>query len=70
VGREDHGAAALERLVILPTDSGWRLYLSCAAPDSKHWWINALDAEVPEELPFGDRKPVLAAMISGQSKIR
>lgn len=60
VGREDLGAAALERPVILPTDSGWRLYLSCAAPDSKHWWIDALDAEVPEELPFGDRKLVLA----------
>jgi hypothetical protein len=60
VGREDLGAAALERPVILPTDSGWRLYLSCAAPDSKHWWIDALDAEVPEELPFGDRTLVLA----------
>ena len=32
VGREDFGATALERPVILPTDSGWRLYLSCAAP--------------------------------------
>jgi hypothetical protein len=32
VGRDDLGAAAFERPVILPPDSGWRLYLSCAAP--------------------------------------
>jgi hypothetical protein len=60
VGREAFGAASLERPVILPTDFGWRLYLSCATPDSKHWWIDALDAERPEELPFGDRHLVLA----------
>ena len=60
VGREAFGAASLERPVILPTEVGWRLYLSCATPNSKHWWIDALDAERPEELPFGDRHVVLA----------
>jgi hypothetical protein len=60
VSREAFGAASLERPVITPTDSGWRLYLSCATPNSKHWWIDALDAERPEELPFGDRHVVLA----------
>ena len=60
VGREAFGAASLERPVILPTDFGWRLYLSCATPNSKHWWIDALDAERPEELPFGDRHLVFA----------
>jgi len=44
----------------LPTDYGWRLYLSCVTPNSKHWWIDALDAERPEELAFGDRHVVLA----------
>jgi hypothetical protein len=58
--REAFGAASLERPVILPTDLGWRLYLSCATPNSKHWWIDALDAERPEDLPFGDRHLVLA----------
>ena len=38
VGRDSLGAASLERL-----------YLSCATPNSKHWWIDALDAERPEE---------------------
>jgi hypothetical protein len=60
VSRESFGAASLERPVILPTDSGWRLYLSCATPNSKHWWIDALDADRPEELPFGDRHVILA----------
>ena len=60
VSREAFGAASLERPVILPTDFGWRLYLSCATPNSKHWWIDALDAERPEELSFGDRQLVLA----------
>jgi hypothetical protein len=59
VRREAFGAASLERPVIMPTDVGWRLYLSCATPNSKHWWIDALDAERPEELPFGDRHVVL-----------
>jgi hypothetical protein len=59
VSRDAFGAASLERPVIMPTDVGWRLYLSCATPNSKHWWIDALDAERPEELPFGDRHVVL-----------
>jgi hypothetical protein len=60
VSREAFGAASLERPVILPTDFGWRLYLSCATPNSKHWWIDALDAERPEDLPFGERHVVLS----------
>jgi hypothetical protein len=59
VSREAFGAASFERPVIVPTDTGWRLYLSCATPNSKHWWIDALDAEQPADLPFGDRHLVL-----------
>jgi hypothetical protein len=59
VRRDAFGAASLERPVILLTDAGWRLYLSCATPNSKHWWIDALDANRPEQLPFGDRHLVL-----------
>ena len=51
VGRDAFGAASFERPVLLPTDSGWRLYLSCATPESKHWWIEALDARSPGRLP-------------------
>jgi len=60
VRRDAMGAASFERpaLVRLP-DGGWRLYLSCATPDSKHWWIEALDAARPEGLSFGRRHMVL-----------
>lgn len=46
------GAASLERpaLVARP-DGGWRLYVSCATPGSKHWRIDALDADTVEALP-------------------
>jgi hypothetical protein len=59
VGREAFGAASLERpsLVRRP-DGGWRLYLSCATPGSKHWWVEALDADTPQALPEGRRAVV------------
>jgi hypothetical protein len=60
VHRDEFGAESFERPVIVQRpDSGWRLYLSCASPGSKHWWIEALDAERPEELPTGKRTVVL-----------
>ena len=59
VGRDAFGAASFERPVLMPTDSGWRLYLSCATPESKHWWIEALDARSPGRLPRGRRHMVL-----------
>lgn len=60
VRRDAMGAASFERpaLMRLP-DGGWRLYLSCATPGSKHWWIEALDAARPEALSFGRRRMVL-----------
>jgi len=60
VQREAFGAASFERPVLLPVPGiGWRLYLSCATPDSKHWWIEALDADRPEHLVDGVRHLVL-----------
>lgn len=60
VFRDRHGAESFERpaLVRVP-GGGWRLYLSCATPGSKHWWIEALDAERPEALAEGRRTVVL-----------
>ena len=37
----------------------WALYLSCATPESKHWWIEALDARTPEGFGRGRRRLVL-----------
>lgn len=60
VSRDDFGAESFERPVVLRRpDGGWRLYLSCATPGSKHWWIEALDADRPEDLPRGRRTVVL-----------
>jgi hypothetical protein len=60
IPRERSGAESLERpaLVARP-DGGFRLYLSCATPGSKHWWIEAWDADTPELLPEGRRTVVL-----------
>ena len=41
-------------------DGGWRLYVCCATPGSKHWWIEAIDADDPSELPTGERTVAFA----------
>jgi len=60
VFREAFGSESFERpaLVVLP-DGRWRLYLSCATPGSKHWWVDSLTADSPEALPEGHRQVVL-----------
>ena len=57
----DHfGCASLERPALLRRpDGGWRLYVSCTTPGSKHWWVEAIDADVPVELCAGQRVMVL-----------
>lgn len=60
IQREMFGADSFERPVLVPLPTGgWRLYLSCATPNSKHWWIEAIDAETPADLPAGRRTVVL-----------
>ncbi|MCW2498204.1 hypothetical protein [Jatrophihabitans sp.] len=60
VTSEQFGCASLERpaLVRLP-DGGWRLYVSCSTWNSKHWWVEALDAATPDGLAEGTRTVVL-----------
>ena len=60
VWRDCFGAESFERPVVLRTPEGtWRLYVSCATPDSKHWWIEAVDADRPEDFATGRRTVVL-----------
>jgi hypothetical protein len=60
IHRDLFGADSFERPVLMPlATGGWRLYVSCATPGSKHWWIEAVDAESPEEFPSGVRTIVL-----------
>jgi hypothetical protein len=56
LGKERFGAESLERPALVRVGAGWRLYLSCATPGSKHWWICALDAPSLEAL--ADAEPV------------
>jgi hypothetical protein len=61
VRREDFGAESFERPVLVPVPGvGWRLYLSCATPGSKHWWVDSLTARSVEALASGRRQVVLA----------
>jgi hypothetical protein len=60
VRREVFGAESFERPVLVQRpEGGWRLYLSCATPGSKHWWIEAVDADEPGGLERGTRTVVL-----------
>jgi hypothetical protein len=49
--RERFGAESLERPALARSaDGGWRLYVSCATPGSKHWRIDLLQATEPAQL--------------------
>ena len=58
LSRERFGAESLERPALARTADGWRLYVCCATPGSKHWWIDALDAPSIEALPDADARTV------------
>jgi hypothetical protein len=53
------GAESLERPALVRTDAGWRLYVSCATPGSKHWRIGALDAPTVAGLADAEARTVL-----------
>jgi hypothetical protein len=41
----DFGAQGMERPALVRTETGgWRLYVCCATRDSRHWWIDVLEA--------------------------
>jgi hypothetical protein len=64
VRRDEFGAESFERPVLVRRpEGGWRLYLSCATPGSKHWWIEAVDADQPGELERGTRTVVLPGSV-------
>jgi hypothetical protein len=53
------GAMAVERpSVVRRADGGWRLYVCCATPESKHWWIGAMDADDLDGLAGADVRRV------------
>lgn len=60
IEKERLGADSLERPAIVRMEAGWRLYLSCATPDSKHWRIDAIDASEPGRFHLGVARTVFA----------
>jgi hypothetical protein len=60
VTKDRFGAESLERPALVRTPAGrWRLYVSCATPGSKHWWVDVLEADTPEGLTDAPRRTVL-----------
>jgi hypothetical protein len=57
--RSRFGARWMERPAIVRTERGsWRLYVCCGAPASKHWWIDALEADDPAGFGEAEARPV------------
>jgi hypothetical protein len=54
--KDRFGAESLERPALVRLGGGWRLYVSCATPGTRHWWICALDA--PSLAALADAEPV------------
>lgn len=53
------GAAMTERASLHRLSEGqWRVYVSFATPDSKHWWVGLADATSPEALATAAITPV------------
>jgi hypothetical protein len=49
--KERFGAMSMERPAVVRTPEGrWRLYVCCATPGSKHWWIDVLESDDPAGL--------------------
>lgn len=60
IGKDGFGAESLERPALVRTPTGrWRLYVSCATPGSKHWWVDLLEAATPPELATATPRTVL-----------
>lgn len=55
LAKERFGAESFERPALVRLDDGWRLYLSCATPKSKHWRIDVVEAREPSGL--ADARP-------------
>jgi hypothetical protein len=59
--RDQFGAESLERPAIAVTADGrWRIYVSCATKNSKHWRVDVLEATTPADLATATPTTVLA----------
>jgi hypothetical protein len=67
--KDRFGAESLERpALVRRPDGGWRVYVCCATPGSKHWWIDALDADDLAGLATAERRTVFPG--DGQTGVK
>jgi len=60
ITKEDMDAESLERPALIRTAEGmWRLYVSCATHNTKHWRVEILEANHPSEFKAAERRVVL-----------
>jgi hypothetical protein len=60
VGKEELACESLERPALVRTpQGGWRLYLSCATPGTKHWRVEMTEAAHPGEFDLSQREMIL-----------
>ncbi|RCG28541.1 hypothetical protein DQ384_22560 [Sphaerisporangium album] len=58
--REEVDTESLERPALVRTPEGvWRLYISCATHDSKHWRVELIEADDPARFDASTRRVVL-----------
>ena len=52
------GAQWMERPAVVRTEPGrWRLYVGLGTPESKHWWIEVLEADDPAGFETAQARP-------------
>jgi hypothetical protein len=52
------GVAMVERAALVRAGAGWRLYVSCAEPGTKGWWLGLLEARRLEDLATANLRPL------------
>ncbi|MFI5841027.1 hypothetical protein ACIA8K_15110 [Catenuloplanes sp. NPDC051500] len=58
--KDDFGGESLERPALVRTPDGrWRVYVSVATPGTKHWRVDLVEADSPEELAVAKAITVL-----------
>jgi hypothetical protein len=57
--KDRFNAMSMERPALVRTETGkWRIYVCSATPNSKHWWIDVLEAETPEGFADAEARTV------------
>jgi hypothetical protein len=52
------GVAMVERAAVVPAGAGWRLYVSCAEPGTKGWFLGVVEAATVEGLAAAALRPL------------